>query len=160
MAKIVTEKMFSYATYLITTAVADATTRRDLLLGLPALDGNSVSQVIDLYKPLVAAKKSAAKLPDFIPPKGVYMIEGKSYKLKISQKTGAPYLVTMDNVYIGTPAKVSGACEVFATAESAHAAAVAYGKATGNCGVCGKVLTNPASIEAGIGPVCASKYGY
>lgn len=35
--------------------------------------------------------------------------------------------------------------------------AIAFGKATGHCCVCGTKLTNPASIEAGIGPVCAKK---
>lgn len=33
-----------------------------------------------------------------------------------------------------------------------------YGKATGVCCCCGAELTNPASIEAGIGPICAEKW--
>lgn len=32
------------------------------------------------------------------------------------------------------------------------------GKATGRCCSCGRELTDPASIEAGIGPVCAEKF--
>lgn len=39
-------------------------------------------------------------------------------------------------------------------------AAVAYGKRFGACSVCGRELTNEDSIDAGIGPVCASKYGW
>lgn len=38
------------------------------------------------------------------------------------------------------------------------AAAVLYGTELGVCGVCGKALTNPESREAGIGPVCATKF--
>lgn len=38
-------------------------------------------------------------------------------------------------------------------------ALVAYGRKTGVCGVCGRKLTDPESVEAGIGPVCASKVG-
>lgn len=34
----------------------------------------------------------------------------------------------------------------------------AYGKLTGTCGYCGRILEDPESIERGIGPVCASKY--
>jgi hypothetical protein len=34
-----------------------------------------------------------------------------------------------------------------------------YGQVTGNCCCCGRELTNEASIEAGIGPVCAQKWG-
>jgi hypothetical protein len=38
------------------------------------------------------------------------------------------------------------------------AAAVRYGKLTGRCCSCGRELTDPASIEAGIGPICAGKF--
>ena len=38
-------------------------------------------------------------------------------------------------------------------------AAIEYGSITGNCSCCGRELTVPASIEAGIGPVCKVKYG-
>lgn len=41
-----------------------------------------------------------------------------------------------------------------------EAAAVAYGKLTGNCACCGKALTDPKSVALGIGPVCAKKYGF
>lgn len=34
-----------------------------------------------------------------------------------------------------------------------------YGKRTGKCCCCGRELTDPASIAAGIGPVCASNWG-
>lgn len=37
-------------------------------------------------------------------------------------------------------------------------AAVLYGMELGVCGLCGKALTNPESREAGIGPVCATKF--
>lgn len=40
------------------------------------------------------------------------------------------------------------------------AAAVAYGKRTGVCACCSRELTNSESIERGIGPICASKYGF
>lgn len=39
-------------------------------------------------------------------------------------------------------------------------AMVQYGRLTGNCSCCGLTLTNPDSIERGIGPICASKYGF
>jgi len=38
-------------------------------------------------------------------------------------------------------------------------AAIRYGKETGACSCCGRDLTNPDSIAAGIGPVCREKYG-
>ena len=33
-----------------------------------------------------------------------------------------------------------------------------YGKETGSCLVCGRTLTNPISIENGIGPICAERF--
>lgn len=39
------------------------------------------------------------------------------------------------------------------------AAQVAYGKLTGTCGTCGRILEDEASVAAGIGPICAAKFG-
>jgi hypothetical protein len=38
--------------------------------------------------------------------------------------------------------------------------AVAYGQQTGICACCGRELTDPDSIERGIGPICASNFGF
>jgi hypothetical protein len=38
------------------------------------------------------------------------------------------------------------------------ASAVAYGKKYGRCSICARELSDPESIERGIGPVCATKY--
>lgn len=40
-----------------------------------------------------------------------------------------------------------------------RAAAVAWGQKTGRCSCCGRELTNEGSVEAGIGPICADKWG-
>ena len=37
-------------------------------------------------------------------------------------------------------------------------AAKRHGQASGRCSCCGRDLTNPASIERGIGPICAGKF--
>lgn len=49
---------------------------------------------------------------------------------------------------------------VVAAASDPKAAAVAYGARTGSCSCCGRELTNQASIDLGIGPICAGKYGW
>lgn len=38
-------------------------------------------------------------------------------------------------------------------------AATEYGRSTGECGCCGRELTDPESVKAGIGPICATKWG-
>ena len=39
-------------------------------------------------------------------------------------------------------------------------AAIRYGKVSGECSCCGRELTDPCSIERGIGPICATKFGW
>ena len=39
-------------------------------------------------------------------------------------------------------------------------AAIRYGKVSGSCSCCGRELTDPQSIERGIGPICATKFGW
>lgn len=49
---------------------------------------------------------------------------------------------------------------VLAAAADPSTAAVAYGKAWGRCAVCSRTLTNDGSIERGIGPICAERFGF
>jgi hypothetical protein len=54
-------------------------------------------------------------------------------------------------------ASVTNALTAFAADPAA--AALAYGKATGNCCFCRRGLTDARSVEAGYGPICADHYG-
>lgn len=47
-----------------------------------------------------------------------------------------------------------------AIAKDPRAAAIDYGRQLGRCSVCNRELTNPESIDAGIGPICAGKRGW
>jgi hypothetical protein len=49
--------------------------------------------------------------------------------------------------------------EIVATMSDPLKAAVAYGRRTGTCSICGAELTNGVSIDRGIGPICAEKFG-
>lgn len=40
------------------------------------------------------------------------------------------------------------------------AAAIAHGKESGSCAICMRQLTDPESVERGIGPICAKKFGW
>lgn len=46
-----------------------------------------------------------------------------------------------------------------AVAADPTAEAIKYARSTGRCGCCGKELVDPVSIVAGIGPICANKWG-
>ncbi len=56
--------------------------------------------------------------------------------------------------YTGKPATA-----LVAIAADPKGEAIRYGQRTGTCSCCGRELTKEASIEAGIGPICASKWG-
>ncbi len=45
-------------------------------------------------------------------------------------------------------------------AQDPLAHAVAHGHATGHCAVCSRKLTDSVSVERGIGPICADKFGF
>ena len=82
---------------------------------------------------------------------------------------GAVYLKASGDLYLG---KVAGgkfqASRDATLAEQASiveamndplAAAVAFGRRTGECSCCGRELTNALSIELGIGPICRERFG-
>lgn len=56
-----------------------------------------------------------------------------------------------------TPLRVLALIEEFEA--DPLAAAKKYGKLSGRCCSCGRDLTDPVSIENGIGPICATKFG-
>jgi hypothetical protein len=59
------------------------------------------------------------------------------------------------------PAGTNGAnvvAELLKIEADPEAAAVLHGKASGRCAVCSRDLTDPESIERGIGPVCAERF--
>lgn len=45
-------------------------------------------------------------------------------------------------------------------AENPLESAVRYGRLTGRCACCGRVLTDKESVAAGIGPICAEGWGF
>lgn len=76
--------------------------------------------------------------------------------------TGDDYVgkITADDIFRPTNAAGSDVAGKLATiAADPRAAAVAYGRKTGSCSCCGRELTNHESIGAGIGPICATKWG-
>ena len=49
---------------------------------------------------------------------------------------------------------------ILSAANDPLTAAIRYGKVSGECSCCGRELTDPRSIERGIGPICATKFGW
>ena len=82
----------------------------------------------------------------------------------------AIYVKHSDGTYLGkvagsrlfTVAAVSPEVEreIVAVAADPLNAAIAYGKRYGKCAVCARTLTDPESIDRGVGAVCAANYGW
>lgn len=64
-----------------------------------------------------------------------------------------------NDVELGTGQSAKAALRKIAAA-GAEAAAARYGHELGECGMCGRTLTNDESRARGIGPVCATKAGW
>ena len=86
-----------------------------------------------------------------------------------SRNAGALY-VKADGTYVGKITQGKFLCvrecseatqaRVLETLKDPKAAAIAYGRETGSCSCCGRELTDPESVAAGIGPICAGKFGW
>lgn len=93
-----------------------------------------------------------SRAPDHGKNAGVlYVKAGDTYLGKI---TSDRYLPTREAEQIGIVARVIEAMQDPLTL------AIAYGRRTGRCSCCGRKLTDPSSVERGIGPICASKFAW
>jgi hypothetical protein len=93
------------------------------------------------FKPAPATGKNAG---------AIYVNEGDEYLGKV-----------VDGKFHATRACLPAQQEaIVAVCSDPAKAAVAYGQQTGTCACCGRELTDPVSIERGIGPVCADGWGF
>lgn len=68
--------------------------------------------------------------------------------------------ITEDNKFFSVKkADPETAVKLTAIAKDPLGAAVRYGRATGRCACCGRELTKHESIERGVGPICAERWG-
>jgi len=93
-----------------------------------------------------------------------------SFAPDTGRNAGAVYVKSTDGAYLGKIAagqfSPSRECSqeqqatVIDVAQRPAEAAVEYGRMTGSCACCGRTLTDKTSVERGIGPVCAEKFGF
>jgi hypothetical protein len=85
-------------------------------------------------------------------PNAIYVVrkDDSAYLGKISDGT----LLPVQGVPVELALKIADICA------DPFGYAVNHGLMTGECSCCGKTLSDPKSIAAGIGPVCAKKWGW
>ena len=91
-------------------------------------------------------------------PSGLHVLDGEVYRVVVSRGSGRPYallLVEAPGAFEYAPGAVRHLSEdTLMTLEEARD----YGVRHGVCAACGRTLTNPESIEYGIGPICRTRY--
>ena len=88
---------------------------------------------------------------------GFYTYDDTVARVKISRSSGKPYAVVLDAVtgeWVYTPGVVKN---LSSDDVVSYEIAAAFGRRTGRCMMCGRTLTNPESIDAGIGPICGGR---
>lgn len=127
-----------------------------------------VSNIIDILKPVAyAAKFQAAKITVTTDlPAGRYAVQGLDgtvmrYQIDKPENgkwAGWTFVRDLDTKEpIKDRDHKQAILDELAEAGYLESAKL-YGKTTGECGICHKTLTNPESIAAGIGPICAQKF--
>jgi ribosomal protein S14 len=88
---------------------------------------------------------------------GMYVVGERIFKVQAAKATSNLYAKELID---GSFEYVTGAITVVRRegVRMTLDEAKAYGRKTGQCCDCGRELTNPVSIKAGIGPICAGKY--
>lgn len=125
----------------------------------------SVAETINpLRESLLKAKASGLKYVRLTTPQFEFSLAKDSGKNPgcIYVKAGETYLGKITPEGRLQTSRDGGAreAEIVEVCKDPLAAAKLYGIQTGRCGCCGRELTDPESVAAGIGPVCAERYGW
>lgn len=121
-----------------------------------------ISNMIDKIKILKATQVKAPVAPAAEVADGRYAVEHegtlKFFKVKNGHRAGFVFLDVQASDDWHAIRNVARIREIVAIiAQNPEAAMIRYGHELGECGRCGRTLTDEASRAAGIGPVCASK---
>jgi hypothetical protein len=92
-------------------------------------------------------------------PEGLHYIGQQVYRIRKSKSSGKRYAELLDTEarefrYVGRKPLAGASANTLMTLDEAKV----FGKAFGFCVRCCALLEDPASVEAGVGPVCAKKF--
>jgi hypothetical protein len=123
-----------------------------------AMDNNE--KLREELKSLGAQPEPTLSEPVYVSETGMYRVNGRIYKVLPSRSSERHYAKELvgegDGTYRFTYAP--GAMRLIrAEHRMTDEQAREFGRTTGICCVCARLLTDPKSIEAGIGPVCSGK---
>jgi hypothetical protein len=130
------------------------------LITRDVLDRKVASNLIDR---LVGAPKARVAAPKADLVEGMYQTaNGDIFRVRRSRESGRLYAMKLDLLAEGAEFTFArGAIYRLTLADRMPLeVAKAWGVQTGICCMCGAFLTDPKSVAAGIGPICAKGFGY
>ena len=89
---------------------------------------------------------------------GFYLCNAGAFKVKASKSTGNLYAMKLDTTTGKFEYDKGAIFNLRPETKMTKEQAAAYGRKTGRCMICGRELTKQESIDAGIGPICASGF--
>lgn len=150
MSKPASDKQVAFITTLVSERVFEGAVE------FSALTSAEASSLITLL--MASPRKSGAVAVERVSEVGMYRnAEGDIYRVQRSRESGNLYAKRL-NIIEGGFDYVQGAMRLIAPSDKMTLAeAKAFGVEFGICCVCGAFLTDPKSVSAGIGPVCAGR---
>jgi hypothetical protein len=143
-------------TYSLETQVPEAEDLANLLLDMRALMfADQANDLSDDYRRLLVHLRQEARAANPPTEPGMYRKDGVIYRVQAAKESGRLYAKKLDGMSFSYASGVifSLTADDRMTLEEAKA----VGHETGVCCVCAALLTDPKSIMAGIGPICAKK---
>lgn len=150
-------------------------TQQRLQDALPTMDRETASKTIDWLKQCLTRwnlwlaetnrQKAGQGKPDYCPDPirvtgpGYFRHEGTIYKV-LPSRANPERLYAKELVVEGCWVMARGMVYRLTEEDRMPTEAIAeYGRVTGHCLLCGRLLTDPESIDRGVGPVCAKREG-
>jgi hypothetical protein len=104
-------------------------------------------------------KAATAKATELV-GEGFYCVGEAYYKVQTSKSSGKCYALVFNPATKKFEFAKGAIFKITAADKLTLEQAAKFGKKTGNCCICSKVLTKKESIRDGIGPICKGKMGW
>lgn len=152
------QKQLDFIHSLLVTIDSDNAAEASLAFADSEPTTKSASAYIDTLKAEIAKIKNT-EVVKFDVPQGLHLIGQDVYRIRKSKSSGRFYAELLDiNArefrYVGKKPVNDASRDTLMTLDEAKV----FGKAYGFCVRCCALLEDPASVEAGVGPVCAKKF--
>lgn len=119
--------------------------------------GRAQALAIERLRLAQASAKAVAASNDPVQMPGMYRKDGKIYRVQKSRQSGFLYAKLLNPENRCFEYAAGAMRELCESDRMTLEEAKAFGVETGVCCVCAALLTDPKSIAAGIGPICAKR---